>query len=96
MSSLQVKRRKLQIITDEASKEGIDILEEVRRSCISMINILGGILGTDTKGKYYPLANLPELWEKDSKFVNAITAGIEKFHKTVEILDNIDALEAGR
>ena len=96
MSSLQVKRRKIQIITDEASAEALSLLEEVRRSCRSMINILVGVLNNDTMGKYHPLSNFIELAEKDRNLTNNINDVILKFQKTLEILFEIDEQEMGR
>jgi len=95
MSSLQIKRRKIQIIFDETSTEAIGILEEARNGCRNMINILKGIIGADATGKYSPLSNAHDLSVKNSTFVKGIGDTIESFQKAIEILDNIDALEAG-
>ena len=96
MTSLQVKRRKTQLISDEASKEALTILEETRRGCRNMIDVLNSIANKETKGTNYSLANLPELLEKDGNLVDNLKAGIKKFKKAIEILDDIEALEAGR
>ena len=93
MSSLPVRRKKIQIVVDEAAEEAAEILDGARRSCRGMVSILGGILGRDPKGKYQPLSNLAKLSDRSGEFINGINDVIQKFEKTLEILDDIDMLE---
>jgi hypothetical protein len=96
MSSLPVKRRKIQLVIEEASDEAEKILERTRRASKSMINILNGILEKDTKGKYDALANMSKLAGKGTRFVTGISETIQQFQKVLQLLDDIDAMEAGR
>lgn len=96
MSSLPIKRRKIQIVADEASAEALAMTDDARRSCRSMINILGGILGRDNRGRYFSLSNLSRMTDKSGEFIKIITDAISKFMRVLEILDDIDALESGR
>lgn len=96
MSSLPVKRRKIQIVIEEASGEALGIVDSARRASRSMINILNGILNKDTKGKYDSLANMQQMAGKGAEFINEISEAVQKFQKVIQILDDIDAMEAGR
>jgi hypothetical protein len=96
MSSLPVKRRKIQIVIEEASDEAMKILERARVASRSMINILNGILDKDTKGKYDTLANLSKLTGKGTQFITGVTETIQQFQKVIQLLDDIDAMESGR
>jgi hypothetical protein len=96
MSSLPVKRRKIQLVIEEASDEALKILERTRTASKSMINILNGILEKDTKGKYDTLANMSKLSGKGVRFVTGIGETIQQFQKVLQLLDDIDAMEAGR
>ena len=92
MTSLTIKRRKLQNIIDEASTEAFGIIEEVCRSCQSMISLLKGIQGRDTTGKYGLMANYAQLSEKNLQFLNKINSAKDKFVKILEILGEMDSL----
>jgi hypothetical protein len=96
MSSLPVKRRKIQLVIEEASDEAQKILERTRTASRSMINILNGILERDTKGKYDTLANMSKLSGKGTRFVTGIGETIQQFQKVLQLLDDIEAMEAGR
>jgi hypothetical protein len=96
MSSLPVKRRKIQIVIEEASDEALKILERTRAASRSMINILNGILEKDIKGKYDTLANMSKLSGKGTRFVTGIGETIQQFQKVLQLLDDIEAMEAGR
>jgi hypothetical protein len=61
-----------------------------------MINILNGILKKDPDGKYDTLGNLSRLAGKGPAFLNGISESIQKFRKTLQLLDDIDAMESGR
>jgi hypothetical protein len=96
MSSLPVKRRKIQIVIEEASDEALKILERARTASKSMINILNGILEKDAKGRYDTLANMSKLSGKGTHFVTGVSETVQQFQKVLHLLDDIDAMEAGR
>jgi hypothetical protein len=96
MSSLQVRRRRIQIVIDEASTEALGILQEARKSCQGLINVLKGITEQDPSGKYLSLSNLSEFTGKDGKFIKSLNDEIQKLQTTLDILDNIETMEAGR
>jgi hypothetical protein len=96
MSSLPVKRRKIQLAVEDASKEAREIIDRARNACTVMINILNGILKKDLDGKYDTLGNLSRLAGKGPVFINGIAESIQKFQKALQLLDDIDAMEGGR
>jgi hypothetical protein len=93
MASLPAKRRKFQIVVEEASAEALEIVDLAKRSSQSMINILGGIAVADPNGKHGSLSNLQKLSDKDPEFVNSITGIIRTFQNLIRILDDIDAMD---
>ena len=95
MTSLAIKRRKLQAITDEASTEALGIIQGVHKSCNSMNFIIDGILGKDTTDKYGRLINHSHFVEKNVYFINKLNFAKSKFSKILEILEEMDNLRIG-
>jgi len=96
MSMLPVRRRKIQLVLEEASKDAIKIQEQARDAGRSMINILNGILGRDTRGRYEGLANLTNLAGKGPQFLSGVEETVQLFQRFIKLLDDIDAMENGR
>jgi len=96
ISSLPVKRRKIQIVVDEAGDEAEKLLEQVRIACRSMLNLLNGILGRENKGKYEGLSNLAKITGKDSQVIAGLDLTYQQFQKVLKLLDDIEAMENGR
>jgi truncated hemoglobin YjbI len=96
MSSLPVKRRKIQIVLEDASRDAREIIERVRAAIKSMIKILNGILKKTSDEKYDTLGNLSQLAGKGPVFVNGINESIQKLQQTLQLLDDIELMEGGR
>jgi hypothetical protein len=96
MSSLPVKRRKIQLVLQDASGEAKRIIDSARGAIRVMINILNGIMGKDPGGKYDTLGNMAQLAGKGTAFTGGITDSIQKFQKTLQLMDDIDIMESGR
>jgi hypothetical protein len=96
MSSLPVKRRKIQLVLQDASGEAKRIIERTRAAVRAMINVLNGILKKDFEGKYDGLGNMSQFSGRGPAFINGITESIQKFQKTLQLLDDIDVMESGR
>ena len=96
MSSLPVKRRKIQIVVEEASEEAETILEQIRDASRNMVSILNGILGRDSRSKYDTLANISKMAARDNHFLSDLDETIQKFQKVITIMDDIEAMESGR
>jgi hypothetical protein len=82
-------------VVEETSDEVLKILERTRRASKNMINILNGILEKDTTGKYDTLANMSKLSGKGAQFVTGVNETIQQFQKVLQLLDDIEAMEAG-
>jgi hypothetical protein len=96
MSALPIKRRKMQIAIEEAEEDVNKILEQIKTASQIMVNILGGIIGKDIRGKYFPMTNLPKVAGKNSKFVPGISEVIQKFQFVLKVLNDIEIMESGR
>jgi hypothetical protein len=96
MSSLPIKRRKIQLVLQDASGKAQKIIEHVRTAIRVMINVLNGILKKDGEGKYDGLGNMSHLAGRSPAFVNGISDSVQQFQKTLQLLDDIDAMESGR
>ena len=99
MSAIPVKRRKTQIVLEDAQEDAEKILEQVRKAARSMVNLLGGFSGKETKGKYDPLTNLSAIAGKGNEY-NEYMAGMneaqQQFQTLGKIMDDIEAMEDGR
>ena len=93
MSSFPVKRRKMQIVATEASEDADKILEQAREASRSMVNILNGILGKDSRAKYDTLTNLSKMAGKDNIFIAGLNETVQQFQKVLKILDDVETTE---
>ncbi|MDR0719013.1 MAG: DUF5312 domain-containing protein [Treponema sp.] len=93
MTSLPVKRRKIQLVVEEASGEALSIIESARRASRSMVNILGGIISKDSMGKYDSLSNFKKMAEKIPDFEASVDDALQKFKKIIQILEDIDVID---
>lgn len=91
MTSLSVKRRKMQIILDEAFETAAAILEQTKDAMRGMIKILGGIINNE--GKYGSLSNI-QVIGKAPDFAAGLQSCIDLFGQTLKLLDDIDTSEA--
>lgn len=96
MSSLPVKRRKIQIAVDEASKKANSIFTGGKEASRSIVNILYGILGRSSSNQYDSLSNFAKMAGKDNLFINDLEETIQQLLKLIKLLDDIDAMENQR
>jgi hypothetical protein len=96
MSSLPVKRRKIQLALQDASREAKQIIDSARGAFQTMIKVLNGIAGKDQTGTYDTLSNMAQLSGKGTAFTAGIADSIQKFQKTLQLMNDIDAMEMGR
>jgi hypothetical protein len=93
MSSLSVKRRKIQIVMEEADEEADHIIEQTAGAMGNLLKILKEIIKKDGDGKYDTLTNMAKLAGKGNAFVTGISESIEKLQKALQLLDDIAAME---
>ena len=96
MSSLPVKRRKIQIVLEDVSEDASKIIDRARDSTRRMNKILAGILGRDARGRHYALTNLNKVVGRDSQFIEGMEETILQFQRMLKILEDIDLIEYGR
>jgi hypothetical protein len=96
MSSLSVKRHKVQLVEDEAADEAAQIIDQVGASLINLVKILGGIRSKSPGGKYETLANTTDMAQKIVDYTKRIDTALETMTRTLELMDKIKRMEAGR
>jgi len=89
ITSLPVKRRKVQMVLEDASRTATEIIDHTRQAMKSMINVLNGIMKKEAGGKYDSLANLTQLVKKMPLFFDGMNDSIQKFQTALQLLDEM-------
>jgi len=93
--ALPIKRRKVQIVLDEASREAERIIEQTQEALEAMIRILVGITKTGTDDKYDTLVNLSSFNTRGGIiFTNVLAETLSQLKKTLQLLNDVLALES--
>lgn len=104
-TSLQARRRKIQVALDDASDEAEEIINRTKTSIEGLITMLTAIITKDDHGDYTTLINMAHFMVKDNTtdlstltakgmaFLNTMHNVIQKFEKTLQILEDIAVLE---
>jgi hypothetical protein len=96
ISTLPVKRRKLQIIQAEIDEQANAIVDHSTLAMNGMVKILNGIIDREPQGKYDTLSNLSQLNGKGGEFTEGLRNAALKFREAVKILKDIAHLETGK
>ncbi|MDR1247802.1 MAG: DUF5312 domain-containing protein [Treponema sp.] len=96
MSSLQVKRHKLQLVEGEASDEAKRIIDRIKDAITLMTKVLNGILTKSPDGKFDTLANLADMSGKTDTFTAGLSGAVKTLTKTMDLIEKINIMEAGR
>jgi hypothetical protein len=96
MSSLSVKRRKLQLVEEDASDEASQIIGRIMDALKLMVKVLEGILTKAPNGKFDTLTNLADMSGKTDAFAIGVTNTINTLTKTMALMDKISTMEARR
>jgi hypothetical protein len=94
MTSLPVKRRKLQLILDDAAEEGRQIIDRARSALNSIAKVLAGILRKDSEGRYDSLSNLSQMEAEIPNFYAILRETGGRLMEALKILDLAAALES--
>jgi hypothetical protein len=94
MVSLPVKRRKMQVLIEDAAAEVDVIVERSRKAITGLINILKGILKKETGGKYETLINLPALAGKGDAFAGGLDQSLAQLQQALLLMDEIQLMES--
>ncbi|MDR2536432.1 MAG: DUF5312 domain-containing protein [Treponema sp.] len=104
-TSLQARRRKSQVVLDDASEQAEEIITRTKTSIEGLITILTSIITKDGNGQYTTLINMTHfmaksetadlsvLTAKGMAFLNSMHDIIQKFQKTLRIMEDIVILE---
>jgi hypothetical protein len=95
MTSLPIKRRKIQLVLQEASKIAGEIIDQTRDAIEGMIKILSGIIKKSADDKYDSLANLAT-FGRPVVFVGNLQSCIDQLRKTIKLMDDIADIENAR
>ena len=93
---LPVKRRRIQIVLEDAREDAEKILEPVRKACRSMVNFSSALLEPDIKAKNDILTNFPSITGKGSEYTDSLKEAREQFQVVIKLLDDIQVMEEGR
>ncbi len=93
ITSLPLKRKKIQSIVQEASDEVASIVGRASKAFRSMVAVLGGILHGEAQGKYDSLANLNALSGRSGSYLNQLKDAYYRFEKALQILTEIQEIE---
>ncbi|MFP3043394.1 DUF5312 domain-containing protein [Treponema primitia] len=96
MSSLSVKRHKVQLLEDEASDEAKKIIDRIGDALELMVKVLEGILTKAPDGKFDTLTNLADMSGKTDTFALGITNTIKTLSQARKLMHKISIMEAGR
>ncbi|MDR3174400.1 MAG: DUF5312 domain-containing protein [Treponema sp.] len=94
MSALPVKRRKTQLVLDDARGEGEQIIERTRAAIDSIANIVAGIMKKDSGGRYNSLSNISQMEARIPDFQAGLRGTVDRLRDTWEILNEVAMLEA--
>jgi hypothetical protein len=92
MTSLPIKRRKIQIVLQEASRVAGGIIEQTKDAIKGMILVLGGIIRKSGDDKYDSLANILTFGRPSAFFAN-LQSCMEQFQKAIKLMDDITGIE---
>jgi hypothetical protein len=90
-----VKRRRLEAISDEASGIALGIIHTVYQASRVMATLLEKVTSIDAAGRYVALGNMIPLAAKYPDFLPALTGMPGQFAQLAQMLEDVDALEAG-
>jgi hypothetical protein len=96
MSALAVRRRKLQILADEASGDAQNIIVQTRKSMLVLINMLNVIITRAPPGAYLGLTNFNDLVKKNEGLEEGIATGVSNLKEALQIMEAIDKVDNGK
>jgi hypothetical protein len=92
ITSLPFKRRKIQIVLQEASKIARGIIDQTRDAMEGMMMILGGIIKKSVDEKYDSLSN-PAIFGRPAAFFDGLQSCIDQFRKALRLMGDIAGIE---
>jgi hypothetical protein len=96
MNGLAVRRRRLQVVSEEAADKAKIIITQARNSIFSLMDMLNVISNKVPPSNYFGITNFNELVKKNNGLPEGINAGIMKLKEVLRIMETIDAMDDGR
>ncbi|MDR0554777.1 MAG: DUF5312 domain-containing protein [Treponema sp.] len=93
MTSPAIKRRKGQLVIEEASEISAGIVERAKIALVNMSNVLRGATAKEPVGAYEPLANYNQMVKKIPNFAGQVENAITRLEKAAWLLEDITTLE---
>jgi hypothetical protein len=94
MSSLPIKRKKIQLIVNEANEEIQKIVNHTQNTLKIMIDVLQGIINREHGSKFDTLSNLSSLPNiKNQPFLDAVSLSKQKLAEASSLLKEVNLLE---
>ncbi|MDR0731200.1 MAG: DUF5312 domain-containing protein [Treponema sp.] len=93
MSSLPIKRRKIQLALEDAEEEARQIIERVQLAVNAVVNVMAGIVSGESGGRD-SLSNLTLFEARFPGFLVKLQETAERLKETLSTLDDIAALKA--
>ncbi len=95
IASLPVKRRKIQLVTQEVSEEIQEIIRKTQGSLKTMADVLQGINKREAGSRYDTLTNISSLPNvKGRHFPDAVLFARSKLEEASRLLEEVNTLEA--
>ncbi|MDR1507091.1 MAG: DUF5312 domain-containing protein [Treponema sp.] len=92
MTSLPIKRRKIQIVLQETAVVAAGIIGQTREAMQGMVKVLGGIIKKSADENYDSLANITSFGRLPVFFEN-LQSCIDQFQQALRLMDDIDGIE---
>jgi hypothetical protein len=94
ISSLPIKRKKIQIVTQEANDEIQKIISNTQKSFKTMIDVLQGIIKREPGSRFDSLSNVSNLPKvKGLPFIDAVALSKSKLEEAAALLKEANLLE---
>jgi hypothetical protein len=92
---LPVKRRKVQIVLEEASQEADRIILQTKEALEALIRTLEGVIKISSSEKYDTLVNLAFFNSRSVVFTDVLSDTLTKIRKTLQLLIDVEIMESG-
>lgn len=86
ISSLAMRRRKIQTIELEASDEASEIIDRASKALKSLVSVLGGIIKGEAGGRYDSLVNLGSLAGRSGTYLSLLKGTYQKLEMALNLL----------
>jgi hypothetical protein len=94
MTSLPIKRRKIQIVTNEVNEEIQKIINDTQKSFKTMIDVLQGIIKRESGSRFDTLSNISSMPNvKDKSFLDAAAISKSRLEEASSLLKEANLLE---